>query len=422
MQDILVEKPYRFIPPHRGAWLPWFLLSPVQIHARLIRSIEGVVSHECRHTERLKASIDAGHSILVAPNHCRTADPVALGWLCVDTPTLFYCMASWHLFNQGWVKAKVIQWMGAFSVNREGVDRQAINLAIDLLVEAKRPLVIFPEGSTSRTNDKLQALLDGVAFIARSAAKKRAKAERPGKVVMHPVGIKYHLKCDLTDCTEKTLSEIEKRLSWRPRPDVPLWDRVVKVGRALLALKEMEHLGQTGTGPMAERLRALMDHLLTPLEKEYFGEARSGPTVPRVRNLRSQIMPEMVAGKLSEDERNRRWKQLEDLYLAQQLSSYLPDYFSRPTVDRIFELVEKFEEDLTDKISRRPPLHCILDVGEAIEVSPERDRKAPVDPLMAELEKQLQGLLDQLATESRLYEEPGRKPEMERKETKAAKG
>jgi 1-acyl-sn-glycerol-3-phosphate acyltransferase len=420
MQDILVEKPYQFIPPHRGAWLPKFLLSPVGIHARLIRSIEGVVSHESRHAERLRQSIDAGHSILVAPNHCRTADPIALGWLCEDTPTLFYCMASWHLFNQGWLKAKVIRSMGAFSVNREGVDRQAINLAIELLVEAKRPMVIFPEGSTSRTNDKLQALLDGVAFIARSAAKKRAKAERPGKVVVHPVGIKYRLQCDLADCTEKTLAEIEHRLSWRPQGHLPLWDRVAKVGRALLALKEMEHLGQTGSGPMTERLRALMDHLLVPLEQAYFGEPRSGPTVPRVRNLRAQIMPEMVAGKLSANERSRRWRQLEDLYLAQQLSSYLPDYFSRPTVDRIFELVEKFEEDLTDKISRRPPLHCILDVGEAIEVNPERDRKATVDPLMAELEAQLQGLLDQLATESPLYEEP--EARMESTQTEATKG
>ena len=71
--------------------------------------------------------------------------------------------------------------MGAFSVNREGVDRQSINVAIDLLAQAKRPLVIFPEGATSRTADYLHALLDGVAFIARAAAKKRSKQEPAGK-------------------------------------------------------------------------------------------------------------------------------------------------------------------------------------------------------------------------------------------------
>ena len=85
-------------------------------------------------------------------------------------------MASWHLFQRGWFNSWAIRHMGAFSVNREGVDRQAINTAVDLLAEAKRPLIIFPEGATSRTADFLHALLDGVAFIARAAAKKHERA------------------------------------------------------------------------------------------------------------------------------------------------------------------------------------------------------------------------------------------------------
>ena len=65
--------------------------------------------------------------------------------------------------------------MGAFSVYREGVDRQAINTAVDILVEGKRPLVIFAEGAISRHNDELMPLMDGTAFIARTAAKRREK-------------------------------------------------------------------------------------------------------------------------------------------------------------------------------------------------------------------------------------------------------
>ena len=90
-------------------------------------------------------------------------------------------MASWHLFHHSWLNSWAIRAMGGFSVNREGVDRQAINMAIELLAEAKRPLVIFPEGATSRTADHLQAMLDGVAFIARAAAKKRAQAIAAGQ-------------------------------------------------------------------------------------------------------------------------------------------------------------------------------------------------------------------------------------------------
>ena len=42
--------------------------------------------------------------------------------------------------------------------------------------------------------------------------------------------------------------------------------------------------------------------------------------VPRVRNLRVKIIPEMLTGSLPQAEKDRRWKQLADLYLAQQIS------------------------------------------------------------------------------------------------------
>jgi hypothetical protein len=128
--------------------------------------------------------------------------------------------------------------------------------------------------------------------------------------------------------------------------------------------------------------------------------------VPRVKGLRMKIIPDMVQGQLSADERERRWRQLADIYLAQQVSCYPPDYLvKRPSVDRLFETVERFEEDLTDKVTVHGKLHVVLSVGEPIEVSPERDRKAAVDPLMAELERRLQGMLDELALESPLFED-----------------
>src|SRR5581483_1058522 len=164
MQKIIVEKPYQFLPPYTGTFWPT-LFRAIRFHDYLLRKNEGVVAHEIRHIERLRASLAAGHAILITPNHPRTADPVAMGWLSVETPCLFHSMASWHLFEQNRLHGWVIRALGAFSVNREGVDRKAINMAINLLAEGKRPMIIFPEGATSRTADHLHALLDGVAFI-----------------------------------------------------------------------------------------------------------------------------------------------------------------------------------------------------------------------------------------------------------------
>jgi hypothetical protein len=295
--------------------------------------------------------------------------------------------------------------MGGFSVHREGVDRQAINLAIDLLAEAKRPLVIFPEGATSRTADRLQALLDGVAFIARTAAKKRAKLAPPGKVVVHPVAVKYYFGGDIRRAADEVLTDIEQRLTWQPQRGLPLLARILKVGSALLSLKEIEYLGQPQVGTLALRMNGLIDRLLGPIEEEWLGRVQSGPVVPRVRGLRTKILPDMVERRVTREERNRRWQQLADVYLAAQLSCYPPDYLARPTVDRVLEMIEKFEEDLTDKARLHGHLKVVLQIGEAIEVSPERDRKAPIDPLMTAIQASLQAMIDELAAASPLLEE-----------------
>jgi len=403
MQDVIVEKPYRFIPPHRGNWWPT-VIQQLKLYERHLRKNEGVVDHECRHIERLRASLDAGHGVLITPNHCGTADPLVMGWVADEARTHVYAMASWHLFNQGRVMAWAIRKMGAFSVNREGVDRQSINTAIEILEKAERPLILFPEGSVSRTNDQLHALLD-ISLIARAGAKKRAKRTGDGKVVVHPLAIKYVFQGDLDQQADKVLTEIEHRLSWRPQRKLSLIDRVAKLGTALLSLKEIEYFGRVRGGTLEARLRRLIDRLLCPLEKEWLGDTQTGRVVPRVKSLRIKILPDMLDGNVDSEERERRWEQLADLYLAQQISFYPPDYLAAyPSVDRLRETIERFEEDLTDVVTVNEPLKAIIEVGEAIQVPPERDRKAEVDPLMTQIEQNLQEMLDRLALESPLYQ------------------
>lgn len=403
MQHVVIEKPYRFVPPYRGTWWP-SLIRDFNLPAIHLKRVEGVVGYECRHLDRLRASLEAGHGILLAPNHSRNADPLLFSWVCRELRCLIYAMASWHLFNQGWFYAWAIRKMGGFSVNRETIDRQAINTAIEMLETAERPLVIFPEGAMTRTNDRLHALLDGVAFIARTAAKRRAK-RCGGKVVVHPVGIKYLFGGDLLATVDPVLSEIESRFTWRTDPHERLLDRIARIGQALLCLKEIEYFGQAQQGRLHERIERLIDRLLSPLEDEWLNGEHGGGVVPRVKALRMKILPDMIEGRIDEADRARRWGQLSDIYLAQQVSCYPPDYLTDyRSVDRLLETVERFEEDLTDRVRVHGSLKAVIEIGEPIEVSPQRDRKAPVDPLMAALERDLTAMLARLAEESRPYE------------------
>jgi 1-acyl-sn-glycerol-3-phosphate acyltransferase len=411
MQKIIIEKPYEFIPPHRGNWWPSFIQRFRLIDGYLRRS-HGIESYEVRGSELLCASLAAGHGILLTPNHCRPADPIVLGWLARRVATHVYAMASWHLFHQDRFTTWAIRKMGGFSVYREGVDRRAIESAIDYLATAERPLILFPEGSVTRTNDKLSALLDGVAFIARSAARKRQKLVPGGRVVIHPVAIKYVFRGDLLATLDPVLTDIETRFSWRPQNSRRLLDRIRKVGFALLALKEIEYFGQPQQGRLSARLRGLIDRLLHPIEEEWIGAAQEGPVVPRIKSLRMKIVPDMIRQAVTPDERCRRWSQLADIYLAQQVFSYPPDYVTaEPSVDRLLETVERYEEDLTDQVRVHGRLHAILQVGQPIDVDPRRERNALVDPVMAQIEHDLQRMLDQLANESPRWADPQAVPE-----------
>jgi 1-acyl-sn-glycerol-3-phosphate acyltransferase len=403
MQRILIEKPYRFVPPYRGTW--WArLIQRSQLVEYWLRTRHGIVERTCRGIHHLQHSIHQGHGILLTPNHCRPADALVMGQVAREAGCLVYVMASWHLFEQTFWSAWAIRRMGAFSVYREGVDRQAIQTSIEILASAERPLIIFPEGTVTRTNDRLQALLEGVSFIARAAAAKRTRQQPAGQVVVHPVALRYLFQGDLESALDPLLADIERRLTWRPRRELPLLDRITKLGLTLLGLKEIEYFGSTQNEPFPDRLRKLIDRLLGPLEAKWLGQPLQGPVVPRVKALRMKIMPDLVRGDLEATERDRRWRQLEDIYLAQQISSYPADYLdARPSVDRILETAERLEEDLTDQVRVLGPIRVIIQIGPAITVEGHRDRTAASDPLISRLETDLQTMLDELRHESPIW-------------------
>ncbi len=399
MHQIIFEKPYHFYPPVESRFWPVVLRRFLSLY---LRRAHGIGAVEVHGAERLRQSIAAGHGIMLAPNHCRFCDPMVVGQLAWDCGTTLFIMASRHLFEESRIQRFLLQRAGAFSIYREGMDREAIKCAIQRLAEARRPLVIFPEGVVSRTNDRLGPLMDGTAFIARNAAKQRAALPVPGKVVVHPVALRYRFEGDLDKALSPVLTDIEQRLTWMPRGDLTMIQRITRIGRALLVLKELEFFNEVRSGFIEARINALIDHLLQPLEAEWIKGRREPDVVGRVKALRTAILPDMVSGDMAEDERARRWRQLGDCYLAQQLSFYPMDYFEPGVApEKMLENVERFEDDLTDNVTIHGPVRAIIDVGEAIEVSPVRERGGDVDPVMRQIREQLEAMLQRSASGTR---------------------
>jgi 1-acyl-sn-glycerol-3-phosphate acyltransferase len=404
MQDsVFIQKPYRFVPPIESSWLLKSLLK-LRVHKLLFRS-RGVVKCEIRNAERLQHSVSAGHGVMLTPNHPRTSDPIMMCELTARTGIPFYTMASWHLFNQNFYTTLAIRTAGGFSVNREGLDRTAVDYAIKTLQNARRPLLIFPEGTTSGTNDRLMALMDGPAFIARTAAKRRSKNPiGSGKVVVHPIGIRYLFDGDLKKACNPVLTRIEKKLTWRPDPEQPLVKRIIKIGDALLRLKELQY-GLLPDNQLSHKQRQnqLVNQILEPLEQQWLGGISDAGIAIRIKNLRVKIFPELSLNTLDTAERQRRWRQIEDTYLAQQIDCYPEQYLTQHrSVDRILDTVRKFEEDLTDQCGVDHPTRVIIDVDEAIEVSPERQRGQGTDALSDQIRIRLEAKLEHLQKESKM--------------------
>lgn len=387
MQNVVIDKPYTFIPPRLSRCWLWLVR---RLMPRQLRKDFGISAVECVGAEKLRASLAAGHGIMLVSNHCRPCDPLVLDALAVAVDRPFNVIASWHVFMTSKFQRFLLPRMGGFSVYREGLDRESLKCAIKIVADGKNPLVIFAEGIITRCNDRLVNFMEGPAFMARAAAKQR----KDGKVMIHPVFIRYFFEGDLQQTVTPVIEEIESRLSWQSQTQMPLRERIQKIGDALLALKEVEYFGAAQTGTFRERLHRMIDHLLTPLEIQWCASRHDGDVMARVKRLRSAILPEMVTGELTDTERAARWRHLADVYLVQQLHCYPGDYIENPTPERILETVERYEEDLTDLARPHFPIRAIITVGDAIEVGATRDRSLESDPVTAEIRQRMEELLE----------------------------
>lgn len=387
MQAVVIDKPYTFIPPRHSRFWHWVMR---RLLPRYLRKSDGIANVECIGAEKLRASLDADHGIMIVGNHCRPCDPMILDFLAAEVNRPFHVIASWHVFMTGKIQRFLLPRMGGFSVYREGMDRESLKCAIKTVADGKFPLVIFAEGIITRCNDRLVNFMEGPAFMARAAAKQRKEK----KTVIHPVFIRYFFEGNLEQSITPVVESIERRLSWQPQVQLPLIGRIRKIGSALLDLKEIEYFQSPQAGSFRERLARLIDHLLTPMEDHWTPGRHDGDTMARVKRMRSAILPDMVNSQLTEEDRASRWRQLADVYLVQQLHCYSGDYMENPTPERILETVERYEEDLTDVARPHFPIRAVITVGDAIEVTAARDRSQEADPITAKVRQRMEDLME----------------------------
>jgi 1-acyl-sn-glycerol-3-phosphate acyltransferase len=108
-------------------------------------------------------NIPSKGGFILATNHISYYDPPLVGsWITRE----LYFFAKKELFKNRLFGA-IIRATNALPVNRQGVDRQAIRLAVDA-IERGFGLTMFPEGTRSRTDNFLSPK-PGIGMIATRA-------------------------------------------------------------------------------------------------------------------------------------------------------------------------------------------------------------------------------------------------------------
>ena len=388
--------PYRMAPPPR--WWPPKMSSTLVRLARPFRRRRSLAeqklqSIEVHGTEGVREALENGQGVLITPNHSTHADAYSMFEAADRVGRAFYFMATWHVFDsQGTIGKWLLQRHGVFSIDREGVDLQAFKQAVKIVREEPHPLVIFPEGEIYHCNDRVTPFREGAAAIAISAAR---RAKRP--VVCFPCALKYEYVDDPTEELLEIMAQLERQIQWRPRPDRPLKDRIYAFGEALMALKEFEFLGKACEGSLPERIDALAEEILRRLEKRY--EVTPGnSTVPeRVKQLRSLALKQQEEAGTDDARRKQLDDDLDDLFLTVQLFSYPGDYVhERPSIERLAETLDKFEEDVLGVYSAtiRSSRRVTIRFGEAVPVPTDRKQKTAAADLTETLEGKVQKMLD----------------------------
>ena len=388
--------PYRMAPPPRR-WKP--ALSPGLVRcARLLRRwkrrrSQRVFDVEVCGAEFVRDAVASGCGVLITPNHATHADAFSMYDAADVVGRPFYFMATWHVFDsEGVIGRWLLQRHGVFSIDREGADLQAFKTAVDIIKERPNPLVIFPEGEVYHCNDRVTPFREGAAAIAVSAAR---RAKRP--VVAIPCALKYEYMDDPTPSLLELATELERRVYWRPRVDRTLPERIYGLGKALLMLKEIEYLGEASQGPLTERIDALARTILGRLEDRHDLQPGEATIPERVKDLRRRSLADLEDLAVDDPKAKRLNDDLDDLFLVVQLFSYPGDYVeNRPSLERIAETLDKFEEDVIGKYSATIRGHRRVTVrfGESIAVDPKADRRKGAGELIDSLESRVQEMLD----------------------------
>jgi 1-acyl-sn-glycerol-3-phosphate acyltransferase len=341
--------PYKYFPPKPNRLVAW-LGEQGNKRFHLPGPMHLMESVQVENYQALKdINRQHGARLLLLPNHSTHSDPQIMVEACRQVGLWSFFMAAYDVFARDSKVAWMMQRMGAFSVNRDGSDRQSLKDAIETVIDGRYGLTVFPEGNVYLMNDRVTPFLDGPAYIAMKA---QQEMKEPGRIFAVPVSIKVTHVTDARHTVEQMLLDMAQKLGVE-FDDEAIVAKVHKVGVAMVQ-RNLKMRGFLPPNPdysdLPGLLRQSAELILTRLEEKIGIEPKKpDDLMDRFRGVRREIHKVRADPEREIDHAVAAiWA--DEAIVAFRILSYAGNYLSvKPTLDRVGETVEKLQEDLYGK-------------------------------------------------------------------------
>ncbi|NQT91320.1 MAG: 1-acyl-sn-glycerol-3-phosphate acyltransferase, partial [Lentisphaerae bacterium] len=260
-------RPFSFRPPKNSRLVSWLcrLLLPFNLRSKLKVTQVDIEDNTLALLKSLR-----GKRCLLTPSHSGGFEPYILIHLSHLLGDDFNYMAARETFSLSPVAGWFMQGIGAYSVIRGAADRQSFQMTRQLLVKAKRWLVVFPEGQTVWQGDTVIPFQQGIIQLAFKAYQKVAASDPGASLTCVPMAVKYAYTKDMRAEIDASLCRLEDSLVPEPAdPDPGPLERLRVISDAVLASHEkMRGLEPSPDDSLDDRIQRMKEAVVRRIEQQ----------------------------------------------------------------------------------------------------------------------------------------------------------
>lgn len=349
--------------------------------------------------------------VIICSNHSHRHDPIFLFALAQILREQFNFIAAREIFDW-WpfgMHGYCIQRVGAYSVTRGTVDRASLSMSKQLIVEGNRKLVVFPECEISGSDDRLLPIEPGLGALFLKSMEAVQHHDPGAPVYVLPVGLKYRYTQDISATLSNALTRIENALQI-DNTHLPLVERFNLAVREWVSIIASEfrfgHADWAKTETIADFdsiIASLIQHVADCLHTTV-----QGKDAPRaVHALRNRLtdlfkLPDYISPYRQKVHQRRveYLGQFENLFNTIIRLAALREFriLSGVSQENLAGGIDLLEREIFGKATQKGQRIVYFKVGDAINLTDRfdaftKDKRAQVDWLTAEIERQLSEML-----------------------------